>query len=224
MQFLKSTVGRKIVMALSGLMMLLFVIAHLLGNASIFAGPDSLNSYAEKLHDLVLLIWTYRPVMIAMVSLHVFFGIQLTLENYKAKPGSYAIKRSLSSTFAGKNMIWTGAILGAFVIYHLLQFTFQVTDPAVSADRNLDVFGRPDVFHMVVSTFRRSVIAFVYIGAMIVLALHLFHGIQSFVQSLGLNNERTLPFFRRSGAVAAVVISVGFISIPVLILTGMLKG
>ena len=224
MQFLKSTVGRKIVMAVSGLMMLLFVIAHLLGNASIFAGPDSLNSYAKKLHDLLLLIWTYRPAMVAAVSLHIFFGIQLTIENYRAKPGSYAVKRSLSANFAGKSMIWTGMILGVFVVYHLLQFTLQVTDPAISADRNLDVFGRPDVFHMVVSTFRKSVIVFLYIGAMIVLALHLFHGIQSFVQTLGLNNERTLPFFRKSGALAAVIISIGFISIPVVILTGILKG
>ncbi len=211
-------------MAVSGLVMLLFVIAHLLGNTTIFAGSDSLNSYAEKLHDLALLIWTYRPIMIAAVFLHVFFGIQLTAENYKAKPDSYAIRKSLNSTFAGRSMIWTGVLLGVFIIYHLLQFTFQVTDPAISADRNFDVFGRPDVFHMVVRTFRRSAVALVYIGSMIALAFHLSHGIQSFIQTLGLNNEKTLPFFQKYGTLVAVIISAGFISIPVVILAGILKG
>jgi succinate dehydrogenase / fumarate reductase cytochrome b subunit len=224
MVFLKSTVGRKIVMAVTGLMMLLFVMAHLLGNVSIFEGPDGINSYARRLHELGLLIWTYRPVMIIMVLLHVFFGIQLTLENRRAKPGSYAVRRNLSATFASKNMVWTGLILGVFVIYHLLQFTFQVTDPAVSAYMNLDAAGRPDVFRMVVMTFRRSVIAFIYIGAMIVLALHLFHGIQSFMQTLGLNDERTMPVIGVTGTLVAIIISIGYISIPVVILAGMLKG
>jgi succinate dehydrogenase / fumarate reductase cytochrome b subunit len=224
MAFLKSTVGRKIVMAVTGMTMLVFVIAHLLGNASIFEGPEGINSYARRLHELVLLIWTYRPIMIIMVLLHVFFGIQLTFENYRAKPESYGVRKSLSATFAGKNMIWTGLILGVFIIYHLLQFTFQVTDPAISAYMNLDAAGRPDVFRMVVLTFRRSVIAFVYIGAMIVLALHLLHGIQSFMQTLGLNNERTMPFFRVIGDLAALIISIGYISIPVVILAGILKG
>ncbi|HAM52509.1 MAG TPA: succinate dehydrogenase/fumarate reductase cytochrome b subunit [Nitrospiraceae bacterium] len=224
MHFLKSMVGRKIVMAVSGLMMVLFVVAHLLGNTSIFAGPNAINAYAMKLHELVPLLWSYRVVMIVMLSLHFFYGIQLTLENNKAKPQAYTVKKSLSATFAGKTMIWTGLILGAFLVYHLLQFTFQVTNPEISADRNLDPLGRPDVFHMVVLTFQKTLISLIYVAAMIALAFHLTHGIQSFFQTLGLNNDRTLPVIIKSGTVAAVIVFLGFIAIPIIIFVGILKG
>ncbi len=222
--FLKSMVGRKIVMAVSGLMMVLFVIAHLLGNTSIFAGPDGINAYASKLHELAPLVWTYRLVMIIMLSLHVFYGIQLTWENDRAKPQGYAVKRSLRATFAGKNMIWTGSIVGIFLIYHLLQFTLQVVNPEIAAGRHPDAAGRPDVFHMVVLSFQRSLISFIYAGAMIALVLHLTHGIQSLFQTLGLNNDRTLPALIKFGTLAAVIIFLGYIAIPLVILTGVVKG
>lgn len=217
-------VGRKIVMAVSGLMMVLFVAAHLLGNTSIFAGPDGINTYAMKLHELAPLVWSYRLIMVVLFSLHVFYGIQLTLENDKARPQGYAVKKSLSATFAGKNMIWTGSFIGVFLIYHLLHFTFQVTSPEISAGRNLDGLGRPDVFHMVVLSFHRSFIALVYVAAMIALGLHLIHGIQSFFQTLGLNNNRTLPVMVKSGTFAAVIIFLGYAAIPLIILVGLLKG
>jgi len=217
-------VGRKIVMAISGLMMVLFVVAHLLGNTSILAGPNGINAYAMKLHELFPLVWTYRLVMVVLFSLHVFYGIQLTLENDRARPQGYAVKKSLSATFAGKNMIWTGSIIGLFLIYHLLHFTLQVTNPGISAGRNLDAAGRPDVFHMVVLSFQRSLVSFIYIGAMIALGLHLIHGIQSFFQTLGLNNDRTLPVIIKSGTFAAVIILLGYIAIPLVIMIGILKG
>ena len=224
MRFLQSMVGRKIVMAISGLMMVLFVVAHLLGNTSILAGPNGINAYAMKLHELFPLVWTYRLVMVVLFSLHVFYGIQLTLENDRARPQGYAVKKSLSATFAGKNMIWTGSIIGLFLIYHLLHFTLQVTNPGISAGRNLDAAGRPDVFHMVVLSFQRSLVSFIYIGAMIALGLHLIHGIQSFFQTLGLNNDRTLPVIIKSGTFAAVIILLGYIAIPLVIMIGILKG
>ncbi len=217
-------IGRKIVMAVSGLMMVLFVVAHLLGNTTVFAGQNGINAYAARLHGLAPFVWIYRIVMIVLLSLHVFFGVQLTLENNRAKPGSYAVKKSLSASFAGKSMIWTGLIIGCFIIYHLLQFTFQVTDPAISAAENLDALGRPDVFHMVVYTLRNAAIALAYTGALVALAFHLVHGIQSFFQSLGLNNERTLHVIIKSAAVAAIIIFLGYVSIPVMIFTGILKG
>ncbi len=217
-------VGRKIVMAVSGLMMALFVAAHLLGNTSIFAGPDGINAYAAKLHELWPIVWAYRLVMVVLFSLHLFYGIQLTLENYRAKPKAYAVRKDLSTTFAGKSMIWTGLIIGGFLIYHLLHFTIQVTNPEISAGRNLDMAGRPDVFRMVVLSFQKALISFIYIGAMIALALHLTHGMQSFFQTLGLNNDRTLPVITKSGTLAAVIIFLGYIAIPLVILIGILKG
>lgn len=224
MQFFKSMVGVKVIMALSGLMMVLFVVAHLLGNTSIFAGPDGINAYAAKLREFGPVVWAYRVVMIVLFALHVYFGVQLTLENNKAKPRSYAVRRSLSATFAGKSMIWTGSVIGVFLVYHLLHFTIQVTNPEISAVRNFDAAGRPDVFHMVVLSFRKALIALVYIGALIALAFHLTHGIQSFFQTLGLNNDRTFPVITKSGTLAAIVIFLGYIAIPLIIFAGILKG
>ncbi len=224
MSFLKSMVGRKIIMAVSGLVMVLFVAAHLLGNTSIFAGPDGINAYAHTLHELGPLVWTYRLVMIILFSLHVFYGIQLTLENDRAKPLGYAVDRSLSATFSGKTMIWTGSIIGVFLIYHLLQFTLQVTNPEIAAGRNLDAAGRPDVFHMVVFSFQRSLVSFIYVGSMVALGLHLTHGIQSFFQTLGLNNDRTLPALIKFGTFAALILFLGYIAIPLVIFAGIVKG
>lgn len=213
-------IGRKTVMAVSGLMMVLFVIAHLLGNTLVFAGPNGINAYAAKLHELVPLVWTSRLVMVILFLLHVFYGIQLTLENNKARPTAYAVDRGLSATFAGKSMIWTGLIIGVFLIYHLLQFTFQVTNPSIAAMRNFDPLGRPDVFHMVVLSLQNNLVSLTYIVALGALGFHLTHGIQSFFQTLGLNNETTFPVIVKSGKLTALIIFLGYITIPVTIVVG----
>lgn len=134
MNFFRSQVGRKIVMAVSGFSMLAFVVAHLLGNSTIYAGPDGINAYAQALHRFPLLIWMFRLVLFAMFSLHVFYGIVLALENRVAKPQTYEAKKYTQATFAGRNMVWTGLLIGAFIFYHLLHFTFQVTNPEIAAD------------------------------------------------------------------------------------------
>ena len=224
MSFFKGMVGRKIVMAGSGLLMVLFVVGHLLGNSTIYWGAGGINAYAEKLHALVPVVWGYRVVMVGVLSLHIFFGIQLSLENNSAKPQGYAVDRSLSATFGGSSMIWTGLIIGGFLVYHLLHFTFQVTNPELSAVRHLDAMGRPDVFRMVVQSFQKTFISLVYAGALTALAFHLSHGIQSIFQSLGLNNDRTLPVIVQSGKAAAVMLYAGYIAIPLIILIGILKG
>jgi len=217
-------VGRKMVMAGSGLLMVLFVAGHLLGNSTIYWGAGGINAYAEKLHALFPLVWTYRAVMLVLVGLHVFFGIQLGLENSSAKPQGYAVDRNLSATFGGRSMLWTGIIVGGFLIYHLLGFTFQVTDPELSAVRHLDAAGRPDVYRMVVGSFQKGLISLVYAGALTALAFHLSHGIQSLFQSLGFIGDRTLPAIVKAGRAAAVVLYAGYIAIPLIILIGILKG
>jgi succinate dehydrogenase / fumarate reductase cytochrome b subunit len=223
MKFLTaSSVGRKILMAVTGQAMIIFITVHVLGNSTIFFG--GLNSYADKLHSLPLLVWITRVVMFTALSIHVFFSITLTLENRKAKPDAYAVNKNLKATFASKNMIWTGLIIGAFLLYHLLHFTLQVIDPALSAGSNADALGRPDVAAMVISGFQIFSVAVIYIAAMIALVLHLTHGIQSSFQTLGLNNERTMPAMTRAGSVTAIVLFLGYISIPVIILLGIMKG
>jgi succinate dehydrogenase / fumarate reductase cytochrome b subunit len=213
-------VGRKIVMSVTGLIMVLFVIIHLLGNTSVFSGPDGINAYAVFLHSMGPFIWVVRVLMALIVCLHIFFGIQLTLENRAAKPDNYAVKKNLSATFAGRNMIWTGLLIGLYLVYHLLHFTLHVISPDHSAGSNVDAMGRPDVFMMVVYGFRNVFVTAVYLFAMAGLALHLSHGIQSLVQTLGLNNEQTLPVVTKIGIVIAIMLFLGYGSIPVSILAG----
>ncbi len=219
MQILTNTVGRKFLMAVSGFFMLLFVIVHLLGNSTIFFGPSALNTYAEKLHSLGPLVWTFRAFMLAMLGLHVIFGVLLTLENWAANPTKYAVNRKLKANFSSETMIWTGVLLLAFLVYHLLQFTLRVTPDILPAA----VAERPgDVYSMVITSFGHIAISLIYVGAMVVLFLHLKHGIQSFFQSLGMGNDRTLPQFTLAGKVLSALFLLGYSAIPVLILVGFL--
>lgn len=220
MRFLSSSVGRKILMALTGVLMFFFIIIHVVGNSTIYLGW--LNAYAEHLHALPPLVWAFRLVMLTLFVLHVFYGIQLTLENNSAKPVAYAVKNNLRATFASKNMIWTGVIIAVFLVYHLLHFTLHVTNPDISS--GVDALGRPDVFHMVVFSFQKVGIVAIYVVAMIALALHLSHGIQSFFQTLGLNTQDLLQSFVKAAAIIAAVLFIGYVSIPIVILIGILKG
>lgn len=221
MRLFSDSIGRKVVMAITGLLMVLFVIGHLLGNFSIFAGPNGLNAYAFKLHtDLLPLVWGTRVVMGAAVLLHLFLSIQITLENSAAKPDRYAVQNSLRATFASKNMIWTGAVMGAFILYHLLQFTFRLTPGLVMG---FDFANRFDVYTMVVRSLGSAFTGLVYIAAMISLFFHLSHGIQSMFQTLGLSNAFLLPRWGIAGKVLSVIFLVGFGSIPAVILVGILS-
>ena len=219
MRLFSDSIGRKAVMAVTGLLMVLFVVMHLLGNLSIFAGPDGINAYSEKLHSLGPVLWVFRIVMIVAVVLHVVLSIQITLENAAAKPQKYAVARSLKATFAGKNMIWTGVILGAFIGYHLLQFTFHVTPDVVVGE---DAQSRFDVYTMVVSSLVKPLIAVGYLVALVSLFLHLSHGIQSTFQTLGWSNAKLLPEYGRWGKVLSVLFLIGYGAIPVLVLVGFL--
>jgi succinate dehydrogenase / fumarate reductase cytochrome b subunit len=170
--------------------------------------------YGPRRHELAPVVWITRVVMGTAVLLHVVLSIQITMENSKAKPDGYAVKRNLKASFASKNMIWTGVIIGAFIVYHLLQFTFRVT-PDV-ADFTQQVPG--NVFAMVTGALHATVTGAVYIIAMVSLFLHLSHGIQSLFQTLGLSNAVMLPRYSMTGKVASIIFLVGFGAIPVAIL------
>jgi succinate dehydrogenase / fumarate reductase cytochrome b subunit len=207
-------------MAVTGLLMVLFVVGHLLGNLTIFAGPNGLNAYATKLHEMAPLVWGTRIVMGVAVLLHAVLAIQITMENSAAKPQNYARPNYLRATFSSKTMIWTGVVLAAFVVYHLLQFTFRTTPGLVLGT---DALNRFDVYTMVVAAFQRTLTALMYVVAMVALFLHLAHGIQSAFQTLGLNNGFLLPRFSAAGKVVSGIFLVGFGSIPVVILIGILS-
>jgi succinate dehydrogenase / fumarate reductase cytochrome b subunit len=219
MRLLSDSIGRKAVVAVTGLCMVLFVVVHLLGNSTIFAGPDGINAYAEKLHGLGPFVWAFRLVMLCLLALHVIFAVLLTLENSAANPGKYAVKKMLKANFASETMIWTGLLLLAFLVYHLLQFTVRVTPDIVLGN---DAKNRVDVFTMVLTSFRITPIALIYVAAMVTLFLHLSHGIQSIFQSIGLNNDKTMPQFTVLGKLLSALFLIGYSAIPVLILAGIL--
>jgi succinate dehydrogenase / fumarate reductase cytochrome b subunit len=161
--------------------------------------------------------------MLAMIAVHLFFGIQLTLENRRAKPAAYAVKKSLRATFAGRTMIWSGTVIGGFLLFHLVHFTLQVIFPAHAANRNMDIEGRPDVLGMVIYSFQHFAVSSLYGIAIGALFLHLSHGIESSFQSVGLQSDRTQRFIIRAGAVSAAVVACGYLSIPVAALLGILR-
>jgi succinate dehydrogenase / fumarate reductase cytochrome b subunit len=206
-------------MAVTGLILVLFITGHLLGNLSIFFGADAINAYAKHLRDWWPLIWVVRLVMLCIFALHVTFGIQLYLENKAANPEDYAIQKNLVTTFSAKTMIFTGLIILAFLLYHLLHFTFQVTNPDISAHSlPAAAHGYADVFSMVVLSFQKVSIALVYIIAMIALLLHLSHGISSWVQTLGWSTGPSQDKVTAVGKVLAIVYGLVYIAIPLFIL------
>ena len=224
MNLFTSTVGRKILMAVTGLLLVLFITVHLLGNLSVFAGADAINAYAKHLHDLGPLVWIFRLVMLGLFAVHITFGLQLYLENRAATPDNYAVQKTLVTTFSAKTMIFTGLIILAFVIYHLLHFTVQVTNPAISAHHlPLDAAMRPDVFSMVVLSFQKVFIAVVYIIAMVALLLHLTHGISSWVQTFGWSTGPSQDKVTAVGKVLAIVYGLAYIAIPLFILARIVK-
>ncbi len=219
MRLLSDSIGRKAVMATTGLLMILFVVVHMLGNMTIFGREAGINAYAEKLHALPPLVWTTRVVMGVSLVLHVVMAVLVTLENWKANPVKYAVNRSLRATFAGKTMIWSGLLIGAFLVYHLLQFTFRARPGLPLGD---DALNRFNVFAMVYAAFQATPIAVVYVAGMVALFLHLSHGVQSVFQTMGWSNAFLLPRFETGGRTLSVILLVCFSAIPLSILFGLL--
>ncbi len=218
---LGSSLVKKALVAVTGLALLGFVIAHLLGNLTIFLGADALNAYALKISHFGPLLWAARIMLLAAVVVHIVTTALLTIENRRARPVAYAMHRTQRTTLSAKTMVLSGLIILAFVLYHLAHFTFRVTHPAIS---NLtDALGRHDVYTMVVVSFRQPLVAGFYLVALALLCLHLSHGIASVFQTLGLANEATLPFFERAGASIAGLLFLGYASIPLSAWLGLLK-
>ena len=218
MRLLSDSIGRKAVMAVTGLLMVLFVVGHLLGNSTVFFGPNALNAYAQKLHEMAPVVWITRVVMLTAVLAHLVISIQITLENEAANPTKYAVDRSLRATFASKSMIWTGLLLAVFIGYHLLHFTVRALPGMVLGT---DSLGRFDVFAMVADAFHKGSIALIYVIGMVSLFLHLSHGVQSLFQTLGLSNDKTQPAYGAGGKVLSTIFLIGYGAIPVLILIGL---
>ncbi|MFV1993996.1 MAG: succinate dehydrogenase cytochrome b subunit [Verrucomicrobiales bacterium] len=215
----RSSVGRKWIVALSGILLLLFLAGHLAGNLFIYAGPEALNAYAKKLQSLGPLLWVIRVGLLAIAAVHVVTTIALTLENRAARGGvGYARNESVKATFSSRIMIWSGLVILAFIIYHVLHFTLGVIEPEFLDYHDGD--GNHDVYRMVVTGFSSWTVSGFYILAMGLLCSHLSHGFSSIFQTLGLRTDRNWPLIVKLGQAYAAVIFVGNISIPISVLTG----
>jgi succinate dehydrogenase / fumarate reductase, cytochrome b subunit len=215
--FWQSTNGKKVVMALTGVMMFLFVIGHLLGNLLVFAGRAQINAYAQFLHFDDSLLWIVRTILIIAATMHVVVTIQLALRNKEARPIGYLHKKAINSSYASRTMYWSGPIVLTFIIFHLLQFTAGYIHPETKFIPN-------DVYHNLVTGFRVWWVSAWYVFAICLLGLHLRHGLWSMLQSIGLAHSlRKERAFKRVALGISILIVGGYISIPICILLGYLK-
>jgi len=215
-----SSIGSKVVMAATGVVLLGFLAGHLSGNLLVFSGPRAINEYAGFLHDHPGLVWAVRVLLLVSLGLHVYTSTRLALSNRDARPVAYAAKRHRAATFSGLNMIWTGVMVLAYLVYHVLHFTTGGVHTAHFKANLAKAAGRPDVYSMVVRSFSEPGIVVVYTVAMVLLGIHLSHAISSAFQTLGLTNTRYRPVLERFGPVAATLIVLGFLSVPLGVLAG----
>ncbi len=219
--WLFSSIGKKTVVAVTGIGLVLFVIGHLLGNLTFFFGPAAMNSYAMHLRDLGPLLWIARLGILAAVILHIYFTMKMWQENHAARPEKYLRRSRVRSTVFARTMRLTGLVVFAFVVFHLAHFTWLVVDPGYRAFETA-VEGRAahDVFRMLVAGFSQPLVSGFYIVSLALLASHLSHGIASLFQTLGLSNQQLRPRFEFGGRLVAWTLFVGFASIPAAVLLG----
>jgi succinate dehydrogenase cytochrome b subunit len=216
-----SSLTRKYLMAISGVLLFLFVIAHMLGNLQVFLGPESLNAYGAFLKSKPGLLWSMRLILLVIVVFHIVTGIQLALQNRRARPVRYANSKPPYANLASRTVLISGLVIFSFVAYHLMQFTLGVTNPEYLHLE--DSKGRHDVYRMTVEGFSNPGVTLLYVIAMGLLCLHLSHGVSSAFQSLGLKDKRTESLICRVSQVAAIIIFVGNSSMPLAVLFGFVK-
>jgi succinate dehydrogenase / fumarate reductase cytochrome b subunit len=217
----QSTIGKKAVMAVTGLIMVLFLLLHMLGNLKIFFGPHDFDSYAawlrtigEPLLHYAWFLWIQRAVLLVVVVLHIVCAAQLSKRDLAARPTRYAHGQRAKAGFATRTMRWGGIILALFIVWHLLDLTVGVTNPDFAA-------GRP--YHNVVADFQVWWINIIYIVAVLMVGLHINHGFWSASQTLGLNRPARDRAIRTVGTTLAVTITVGFIAVPIGVMTGLVS-
>jgi len=220
---LTSSVGLKFLMGLTGLLLVLFLIGHLLGNLQVFLGEEALNKYAGHLQSLGGFLWVIRLGLLSVFAVHVLTGITLWFKNRQARPVAYATYDPLQSSFFSRTMIWSGLLILAFLSYHLLHFTLHVTNPEHVTQALGDAdHGHTNVYAMVIRGFREPSIALTYVVSMILLGFHLFHGIGSMFQSLGWNYPKYEGLYQGLSKAIATILVLGNIVMPLCVLFGVI--
>ena len=213
-RFWDSSIGKKAVMAVTGLGMVAFLITHVLGNLQVFEGPLKINEYSAALRRLGPLLWLARAGLLVSLVLHVIAAYQLTQRKRVARPIGYAEQDPQVSTFAARTIRWGGVLVLIFIVLHLLHFTFGTIHPA---------FDHKDVYGNVIAAFQIWWVSLLYLIAMVVVGLHLYHGTWSSLRTLGLTRPSAHPLKRRAVTVFAWAIYLGFSIIPIAVLARLVR-
>ena len=220
--FWDSAIGKKVVMAVTGAVLVAFVIAHMLGNLKIFAGPTEINAYSRFLRTVGEpelgygdALWVVRIVLLTCVTLHIIAAIQLTRMNWRARPVGYESKKGIETSFAALTMRWGGMLLAIFIVFHIAHFTLGAVGFRSGQFHDLHVYQN------VVAGFSVWPVAVFYIVAMGALCLHLDHGIWSVLQTLGWSTARNTGRLKVLSRAVAVIMFAGFVSVPVAVMTGL---
>jgi len=215
-RMLNSSIGLKITMALTGVILAGFVLVHMLGNLQVYQGPEALDAYGKLLRKEPALLWTFRLVLLSAVGLHIWAFLALTRKNLQARPQAYQARKYKESSLASRSMIITGPLILAFIIYHILHLTTGTVHPD---------FQEGAVYHNLVAGLKGlgGIVGWIYIVAMIMLAFHLWHGVWSMFQTLGAPEDRYRSLGRRFATIFTILVTLGFASVPLAVLTGFLK-
>jgi succinate dehydrogenase / fumarate reductase, cytochrome b subunit len=216
----RTSIGKKVIMATSGLVLVLYVIGHMIGNLKAFLSQKELNAYADFLHRMgepifphTVLLWIIRVIVGTAFVLHVYFAIDLSIRSRGARQLRYAHTDRVQANPAPVTMRWGGVAIALFVVFHLAHFTWGWVHPGYT-------FVRGSVYQNVVSSFNQWWLVVIYLAALLALCLHLYHGTWSMFQSFGVNNRRWDPIIRRTAGTVAVVVFVGFSAVPIGVLVG----
>ncbi|MCP4901575.1 MAG: succinate dehydrogenase cytochrome b subunit [bacterium] len=212
--FYSSTLGKKVLMAVTGFILFGFVVVHMIGNLQLYLGAEALNHYAELLQKNRPVLWSFRAVLLFCVSVHIVAAAQVWWRSRSSRPVKYKVFRPPGVDYAARTMAWSGPIIAAFIVYHLLHLTVGSTHPD---------FISGDVYHNVVVSFQSPLVAVTYIIANVLLAIHLYHGLWSFFQTLGLDHPKLDPWRRRLAVTFAVIIGAGNTSMPLSVLAGVVQ-
>ena len=212
--FWSSTIGKKVVMAVTGIVLVGYILAHVTANLLIFVGPSAIDGYAAKLRTFPILLWGVRILLLSSVALHIVAAAQLAVRARAARPTPYHRFDPQASSSASRTMRWGGVALLLFLIYHILHFTTGEAHPD---------FVHLAPYHNVTTAFRVWWVAAIYIAAMGALAMHLYHGTWSMFQTLGIEHARVNAARRRLATVIAVLVPLGFISVPIAVLIGAIR-
>lgn len=216
-----SQIGAKLVMAVTGLVLALFVLGHMAGNLQFFLGAEAINDYAELLQAKPPVLWAVRLTMLTAVAIHIVTGLSLKWANWSARPQGYEFEQTVEASLASRYMVLTGVVAAGFIVYHILHLTVGVTNPA-----HYDVHeasGRHDVFAMTVLGFENPLISGAYIVAMVGLGLHLSHAMTSVFQTFGVNHPRLTRPIAWFGPAFAILVAGGLALIPISVLVGLIR-